>query len=92
MNKLSGAETASALCDPPPTSVRCAASGKWREDRRRRGSGWLGGLNLAPFNPRKKYRDRRSFQALKRKQQLREVLRVVDSCLVCEPPYLQRSA
>lgn len=33
MNKLSGAETASALCDPPPMSVRCAASGKRREDR-----------------------------------------------------------
>lgn len=49
MNKLSGAETASALCDPPPMSVRCAASGKRREDR-----GATDGWNLAPFNPKKK--------------------------------------
>ena len=48
MNKLSGAETASALCDPPPMSVRCAASGKRREDRGRRGSWLVGWLEFGP--------------------------------------------
>ena len=43
MNKLSGAETASALPDPQLMSVRCAAFGKQRENKGDAGLvGWMG--------------------------------------------------